>query len=202
MPSLVIHIAVGKKIADILQINDKKTFLEGCVLPDYELKNFHFKHTTAEGFPNVDVEKFISSQKENSLLFVGKLTHMLTDYFFNDQIVGAIIRTGLPYSACHKILVEDFTNLNSFLTRVYNINTDKFIDYFTDYESLDKKHLSSVKQYLVEPSSKPFFLTEEVVINFIENNYVLIVESLLNKMEQHKISISENEIKNTSNLSK
>ena len=103
MPSWGIHLLTGNELLKRINITDKNAFLIGNFMPDaerYVVKDFsifvpyntsHFAEIlniqgNLERLPNFN--KFIAKYKNNlnNPLILGYLTHLLTDYYWNNTV--------------------------------------------------------------------------------------------------------------------
>ena len=91
MPTHKIHLAIAKKVSDILKIDTDSVML-GSILPDicneknHQLSHFQFGEKDFEGLANPD--KFLNKYKEklDNPIMLGYLIHILTDRFYNEYI--------------------------------------------------------------------------------------------------------------------
>ena len=93
MPSWNIHLAIGKKLSNIYDVN-KNTFLFASLIPDYKKEFRHYMHFYGEekytGFTKayiIDYKKFVETYKNNidNSLILGYYAHILADFFYNTR---------------------------------------------------------------------------------------------------------------------
>lgn len=96
MPSWNIHLAVAKEVNKKLKLN-KNSFYFGNTVPDVDYgmkairKETHFYNTICKKCPSEklpDIKRFLSMYKNklDNPLIMGTLVHILTDYYYNNEI--------------------------------------------------------------------------------------------------------------------
>ena len=87
MPNMSSHMAVAKRVSEILDINDKD-FIIGNILPDLynDKKKSHYK-IMGDFYLIPDIDYYIKNFDLNSNLNLGYLTHLLLDkYYLEDYL--------------------------------------------------------------------------------------------------------------------
>lgn len=152
MGSAVMHLCIGKKVAQKLNNSDRKEFLIGNLAPDLsKITNqsryiSHFlKKVEINGVEREvpDLPRFISEYKErlNEPFVQGYLCHLISDdIWFRDYIPNHVVAITedkkqillrdiddyIPYDDFKKMMYSDYSKTNKYLFELYKINLKKF----------------------------------------------------------------------------
>jgi hypothetical protein len=183
MPCWTIHLGIAKKLNEELNLNED-LFYYGNILPDvtktntYTRRKSHYydkaRHSLCLEEEIIELNRFIDTYKDNltNPLILGYYTHLLTDYYYNNQIYTRSfipdnngIVTGIRLfnneiitlednsrSARREFKQKDFLNYGKYLYKNNLITLPK-----------DKKIIINNLKYL-----KPNFITKEEVIERID----------------------------------
>lgn len=178
MPSLVTHIAIGKKYIEKhknQEINEEE-FLKGSIMPDLNEEMTELSKTKNithygkwEGYKReINIDLFLKDSKVELAkdYWRGYLLHLLTDYYFYDiyfkEEYDEVIKNNDNY-------YYDFDSLNNILIPKYNIIPIKNLE---KYMMID------------ENKTEPQYLNKEKVINFIEKMSDLNLDEQIKKVEE------------------
>lgn len=152
MGSAVMHLCIGKKVAQKLNNSDRKEFLIGNLAPDLsKLTNqsryiSHFlKKVEINGVEREvpDLSRFISEYKDrlNEPFVQGYLCHLISDdIWFRDYIPNHVVAITedksqillrdiddyIPYADFKKMMYSDYSKTNKYLFELYKLNLKKF----------------------------------------------------------------------------
>lgn len=179
MASAIIHIAVAKKVNEVLNVNPENHLLLGAIAPDIakmvgsERYISHFidesdKETTS--VPNID--NFLSKYKEylNNPYELGYYIHLLTDVLWFKEYLPNIAneeeyiiynKEGIPIKydedEYSKIIYNDYTNMNIEVVDYYGMDFSLFYEKFECPENhikeVDEKYFDDVIKKFGELSS-------------------------------------------------
>ena len=154
MGSAVMHLCIGKKVAQKLKVSDRKEFLIGNLAPDLsKLTNqskyiSHFlKKENVGGVEHEvpDFDKFMRKYRDrlDEPFVQGYLCHLISDdIWFRDYIPNHVmaitedkkqvllrdIDDYIPYDDFRKIMYSDYSKLNQYLFDLYKVDLKKFDD--------------------------------------------------------------------------
>lgn len=181
MPAWGIHLTVAQKINEKLglPVND---FLLGNVLPDalngYIVKNItnfksyndtHYIKVDSDNYVNLpklpDYYLFINKYKDklNKPMILGYLVHLMTDYYFNKEIINKYITLGVPINF-DKIKQIDFKNFELELIKRGNKNLIYYDQ--TLYEKCNELieiNNNEIKEIIMVVHNKYFFTKEKTI---------------------------------------
>lgn len=139
MPAWGIHLAVAQKVNETLKLPVNDFFL-GNVLPDvpngYIVKNIihlksyddtHYIPVDSDNYVNLpklpDYNLFINKYKDKLYkpMVLGYLAHLMTDYYFNKEIINKYITLGITVDF-NKVKQIDFENFEVALIQKGNKN--------------------------------------------------------------------------------
>ncbi len=173
MPSWTMHIVTANMLNEELNV-EKNSFLIGNVIPDaqrwvvdnlsyyVEYDISHYGHRQFVNGMNVilpNVNKFVENYKYklDNPLILGYLTHLLTDYYWNNltyskhwfsvdssKPMGTILKTGERFLCDEDTMriqkQDDFANFCKYLLSKYDIQmpsfSDKIIDNLSDMKEI------------------------------------------------------------------
>lgn len=190
MASYYMHICVAKKINEKLNMDEVKLYV-GSIAPDLstELNELKTKsHFLDKQSGIISYQEFAQKYKEHLCdpYVMGYLIHLITDYvWFSKYVKKSILRyaeendldLNLQYKDLKKIILNDYSEISSYLFQNYELDVEKFLDINVedinivkeiDYTKINvlinkvqnKENLTNTKKYTI--------LTEEDVANFIK----------------------------------
>ena len=154
MGSAVMHLCVGKKVAQKLNSVDRKAFLIGNLAPDLSkitnqskyISHFLKKIEINDSEREVpDLDKFVKKYKNrlNEPFIQGYLCHLISDdIWFREYIPNHVISITedkkqillrdiddyRPYDDFRSIMYSDYSKTNKYLFEMYKINLKKYDD--------------------------------------------------------------------------
>lgn len=194
MASALIHLAVAKRVNEVLKIENERHLLFGAIAPDIAKmvgstrRKSHFILESEEtDTPNV--ERFLSKYKKylNNPYELGYFIHLTTDVLWFDEFLPNFVSdTYLINSMGEKIkfdedelleiLYNDYTNLNKDILSYYNLDLSLFYESFefpvNHVEEVSSEHFQDVidKMGAISKnlSNASYVLKIESVVHFIE----------------------------------
>lgn len=214
MGSAVMHLCIGKKVAQKLNNSDRKEFLIGNLAPDLsKITNqsryiSHFlKKVNVNGVEREvpDIESFISEYKErlNEPFIQGYLCHLISDdiWFKNyipnhvvaitedkSQILLRDIDDYIPYRNFKDMMYRDYTRTNQYLFDLYKLNLKKF-----DNMDIDNPN---VKEFEFEEIHR---LIEQISY-FLEYTSSSIEGASLDTEDEESVEVSDLELLSTTEI--
>ena len=197
--SIVMHLAVGEKVNEVLNL-DKKLFTLGNIAPDIT-KNTGIERSVThftDDYSNIPmVDKFFSKYKDclSGPYEIGYLVHLITDELWfkefipNYELDNFFIlkdgeKVGVDKKVFLKLLYNDYNYLNQEVLDYYNLDLSVFYDEYefpdTVIEEVPKMFFRTLVDgagalHYERYSESDYVLTLENVIAFIEyaTSYVL-----------------------------
>lgn len=184
MGSAVMHLCIGKKVAQKLDNSDRKEFLIGNLAPDLsKLTNLsryvsHFlKKVEINGVEREvpDLPRFISEYKDrlNEPFVQGYLCHLISDdIWFRDYIPNHVVSITedksqillrdiddyIPYADFKKMMYRDYSKTNKYLFELYKLSLKRFDNMDIDDPKMKEFEYEEIHQ-LIEQIS--YFLEYE-----------------------------------------
>lgn len=187
MASALIHMAVCKKVNEILKLNEKEIML-GSIAPDVakmigsSRRLSHYITKVDSDTPNIEL--FLDKYKEylNNPFELGYYIHLLTDVmWFNEFLPNFVDDVYLTSKSGEKIkfeekellaiLYNDYTNLNAQILDYYNMDLSLFYQEFPFPES----HIKEIPKEYFPDIIKRLGLISTNTSNY---NYVLDITSI------------------------
>ncbi len=198
MASLIMHVAVAKKVNKRLLKNEKQ-FLLGSLAPDLSKrfgvsrKKSHFSTT---GFAP-DMNLFLSKYKnylKDAFVF-GYYIHLLTDYYWENKFIAkhfngkrVLLHNGKKFYCSYKkfmnYIYNDYDNLDLFIINKYGIDLTKLqgskVDFIIKEIPVDKvcQFDFSSFNYKMYEKDKSLIISFDEACNFIDEVSDLILENL------------------------
>lgn len=201
MASAVIHIAVAKKVNEVLNRNEKDLYL-GAIAPDAskivgtDRKITHFITDDNSDAPNINYFKSLYLDKIKNDYDLGYYVHLLTDeLWFNEFLPNFVLddetivdtdgnKVSLKGITIGDIIYNDYTNLNVQIIDYYNLNFKLFYEEFTYPEP-------NIKE--VSKSTFPLVIDKMGIIisNSAKYNYILKLDKITHFIEYATIYVLE-----------
>lgn len=204
MASIMIHLAIAKKVKDYFAVKKEKDYYLGAIAPDISKQigeskdKSHFLINTTDNIPNIILFiKRYPTFKYNSFN-LGYYTHLMTDKlwieeflptFIQDNTIkllnGSIIST--TPEEIENMLYSDFTNMNLRIIDEYEMDLSIFYEEFipptTQLQEIPIDQLDILLNkmgIIIENSQeeKSYTLDFEAIKTFIENTSKKIIEEL------------------------
>lgn len=193
MASALIHMAVAKRVNEVLKLEDEKKFIFGAMAPDIAKmvgstrKTSHF--ITKEDSDTPEINLFLDKYKKYLVnnYELGYFVHLVTDVlWFNEFLPNfvddtyLISKTGEKIKFEHdellEILYNDYTNLNAEVLSYYNLDLSIF---YEDFE-FPENHIDEVSSEHFKDVIEKFGIISS---NLADNTYVLNIESIIHFIE-------------------
>lgn len=142
MASVIIHLAVAKKVNEVLKRNQNELFL-GAMAPDAaklvgsSRKISHFITNPNSDTPELNI--FLDKYQEDldDTFVLGYFIHLVTDVlWFDEFLVNFVNENVITTKTGEKLVLEDqdvldiiyndFTSMNQEVEKYYNLNLDEF----------------------------------------------------------------------------
>ena len=192
MASAIIHIAVAKKVNEVLNRNEKDLYL-GAIAPDAskivgtDRKITHFITDDNSDAPNINYFRSLYLDKIKNDYDLGYYIHLLTDeLWFNEFLPNFVLddKVSLKGITIGDIIYNDYTNLNVKIIDYYNLNFKLFYEEFTYPEP-------NIKE--VPKSTFPLVIDKMGIIisNSAKYNYILKLDKITHFIEYATIYVLE-----------
>lgn len=222
MPTWNVHLAIAKKIAKELKLEEKDIFMLANLFPDYDKVDKEITHylTTKqnrkENLPNID--RYLNKYKDKftNPVVLGYFTHLLTDYYFNkitynehyiyndnNELIGMKLKNGKEkYDNDTKNLTRvkrsDFKLFGQYLAKNKYITVPKYNDKILKYQeelkevSIDESDIKKLVKYLEKNILKHYTV--------IRKRYVIYTRKVLMEHFDYAVEfilkyITDNDIK-------
>lgn len=204
MASALIHLAVAKKVAEKINIENDRHYLLGSISPDIakfvgsQRKVSHFIPENSDSdTPNIEI--FLSKYKNylNNDYELGYYVHLLTDVLWFSEFLPNFVkgdclvsRTGellhFPEDELLAILYDDYTNLNPEVLSYYNLDLSLFYETFSfpenHIEEVPAKYFQDVIDVLggicTKECASNYVLNFEKIVPFIEYASIYVLDEL------------------------
>lgn len=207
MASSIIHMAVAKKVNEVLKLDNEKHFLFGSIVPDVA-KMVGLRRSVSHFISSSDntsipgAEKFYLKYKEylNNAYELGYYVHLLTDVLWFKEFMPnfaqetyLISQTGeklkFDERELKEIIYNDYTNLNSDVLAYYNFDLSLFYEEFdfpcNHIEEVPSKYFPDVIDKLgaiaQNINNGVYILKIERIIHFIEYATIYCLDELKKK---------------------
>ncbi len=213
MGSAVMHLCIGKKVAQKLNNSDRKEFLIGNLAPDLSkltnqsryISHFLKKIVINDSEREVpDIDKFLKKYKNrlNEPFIQGYLCHLISDdIWFRDYIPNHVISITedkqqillrdiddyIPYDDFKKMMYSDYGKINPYIFNLYKINLKKFDDMNIDDPKMEEFEYQEIYR-LIEQISYYLEFTEETIEKIEENT----LEDVENEQEIDSMELLSN----------
>lgn len=204
MASIMIHLAIAKKVKDYFAVKKEKDYYLGAIAPDISKQigeskdKSHFLINTTDNIPNIILFiKRYPTFKYNSFN-LGYYTHLMTDKLWIEEFIPNLIQDNtikLSNSSIisttpeeiENMLYSDFTNMNLRIIDEYEMDLSIFYEEFipptTQLQEIPIDQLDILLNkmgIIIENSQeeKSYTLDFEAIKTFIENTSKKIIEEL------------------------
>lgn len=204
MASIMIHLAIAKKVKEHFDIRKEKDYYLGAIAPDISRQigeskeKSHFLINTIDNIPNITLFiKRYPTFKYNSFN-LGYYTHLMTDKLWIEKFIpnliqdntikllnGSILSTNPE--EIENMLYSDYTNINRQIIDEYEMDLSIFYEEFIPPTTqlneipIDQLDILLNKMGIIIENSKEeksYTLDFEAVKAFIENSSKEIIEEL------------------------
>lgn len=204
MSSIMIHLAIAKKVKEHFDIRKEKDYYLGAIAPDISRQigeskeKSHFLINTIDNIPNITLFiKRYPTFKYNSFN-LGYYTHLMTDKLWIEKFIpnliqdntikllnGSILSTNPE--EIENMLYSDYTNINRQIIDEYEMDLSIFYEEFIPPTTqlneipIDQLDILLNKMGIIIENSKEeksYTLDFEAVKAFIENSSKEIIEEL------------------------
>lgn len=204
MASIMIHLAIAKKVKEHFDIRKEKDYYLGAIAPDISRQigeskeKSHFLINTIDNIPNITLFiKRYPTFKYNSFN-LGYYTHLMTDKLWIEKFIPTLIQdntikllNGSILSTnpeeIENMLYSDYTNINRQIIDEYEMDLSIFYEEFIPPTTqlneipIDQLDILLNKMGIIIENSKEeksYTLDFEAVKAFIENSSKEIIEEL------------------------
>lgn len=206
MASTITHLAVAKKVNELLNNKVKNTYdyYLGSIAPDLSKQigeskdESHYLINTTDSIPNIDL--FIKRYPlfQYNSFDLGYFVHLYTDKIWNEEFMskliledsvklldGTILKTSKEEIA--NLIYSDYTNLNTQIINEYNLDLSIFYEELvppkTEIKEIPVEKLDILINkigLIIENSKEEKTYTFDIhtIKNFIDNTAKIIVEEL------------------------
>ena len=202
MASVIIHMAVGKCIGDIVGKCNKAYFL-GTIAPDVNKlvgrtrRESHFEDSALKDGPNIKrfIEKYRSYLTRD--FEFGYLIHLYTDKYWIEQFYPTFIGsehiklldgTIIPYAEekLSRLVYQDYMGVNVSTIEDHALDLSLFYDEFDFPDTVIEEVSSNFRTFLDEmgviiensKAKQQYLFNQETVNHFIEECSIYILEKL------------------------
>ena len=204
MSSIMIHLAIAKKVKEHFDIRKEKDYYLGAIAPDISRQigeskeKSHFLINTTDNIPNITLFiKRYPTFKYNSFN-LGYYTHLMTDKLWIEKFIPTLIQdntikllNGSILSTnpeeIENMLYSDYTNINRQIIDEYEMDLSIFYEEFIPPTTqlneipIDQLDILLNKMGIIIENSKEeksYTLDFEAVKAFIDNSSKEIIEEL------------------------
>lgn len=187
MPGYVIHLSIAKEYIRNFRVNNEEEFLKGTLAPDLLSTNgdkraTHYSDKTSS---EVNLKKFLKTNKTNTSYMEGYFLHLIVDYlFYNKYFKEADSRIYNDYDILNKELIEKYNvELPEEVKDVIKFETGELqiLDKEKVYQAITEISRKSLKEY-----KKEIQKTGVVTTDIEENKLETLKE---NKRQKTKLAI-------------
>lgn len=205
MPSIVVHVAVAKKVANKLDISGRDYFV-GAISPDLSKlvgNPREYSHFCDSRFELPNIDRFLYKYKDylNNLFVLGYFVHLYTDYLYESYFVSRFLNEkrdivtkidGTKVNCNEAILKQymynDYTDLNEKLISKYKLDFS-FLDeeYKTNSNIIEEIPIDKIDilfkttKDIIDRSTerKNFLFNLKDIISFVDFSSQLISQKIL-----------------------
>ena len=176
MPSMSGHMAIAKKVSDILRIDDD-SFIVGNLLPDLysDKTKSHFKYQSKKFLvPDIGLAKShlnLSNKKD-----LGYLCHLLLDYYYLEEFLKDTETDIFEDTRIYK----DYDILSKDIVEYFKLEVNHIIELL---KKMDEEIENDKLEYNIECLQKSeegytYYLEKDSFINFLEVTAIRIAEEV------------------------
>lgn len=207
MASILVHLAVGKKVNEKLQKKEEE-FLTGCIAPDLakmvglNRKDSHFQNSNSE----YDLDKFLNKYKKyiNNDYVLGYYVHLYTDYLWYKYFMPTILNDGyvikrdgtkvkcVSDNMAKLYLYNDYSNMSFDIINEYGLDLEFFYKnkYYSNsiieevpYDKMNVLIDETIKILKHEPLTNSFLFDFNELKRFID----IIVDYIISNLKENKL---------------
>lgn len=177
MPNVAGHMAVAKKVSELLKI-DSDDFYRGNLIPDlYKDKvKSHYK-IQGKKFLIPDIEKIEKEIDLTNLTDLGILSHLLLDKYYFDEFLLDLD----PKEFSNNKIYDEYDIINKDIVNYFKLDTKRIIKAFSDIKikDIEKIKLEKNISYLqLEVDGKTKLLNKDNFIIFLNDSSLRIVKEI------------------------
>ena len=177
MPNMSGHMAVAKKVSEMLNITDKD-FYKGNLLPDL-YKDKAKSHYKIQGTKYLvpDIETVIKVKDLNKALDLGYLTHLLLDFHYLEDFLTPKYEENVFIG---KNLYNDYDILNKDIVKHFNLDKEYIKSAMKDFDNdIEPSKLDlNIRCLEFEKDGETYYLDKDDYIKFLEDASITIAEEL------------------------
>lgn len=183
MPSIAAHFVCAYLVYNQLQneIENKKDFLKGCILPDIiSLNNSHYK-IKGTYYQIPDVAYYRDNFNIQKDVNKGYLCHLLLDKYFLEEYIPKTVPDYKKINLfSQNMMYNDYTNMNVLLLNKYNLNlTDIIHAMKISLENIDKtKYKENIKSITHQEQGPLKYIKIDDFSKFLEDISIRIAEQI------------------------
>lgn len=187
MPNISGHMAIAKRVSELLNIDDPE-FYKGNLLPDlYSDKDkSHFK-IQGKIYYVPDLERIKKEVDLTDMLNIGAFSHLLLDYYYFEEYLPSRFNRDLFYHS--KAVYRDYDVLNKDIVKHFNLDVPYLTNVLKDYNDdiIQSKLESNIKCLNLNVDRDLEMLNKEDFIKFLEDISNTIANELKEYIELIKV---------------
>ena len=167
MPNMSGHMAIAKRVSDILNIKDKNFYI-GNLLPDLYLdkKKSHYKiQGTKYLIPDIDYVK--NNLDLKNIKNLGYLCHLLLDKYYLEEYLKDIEENVFESDKLYK----DYDILNKDIVKYFNLDVDYILDSlkYIDDDIEESKLETNITCLKKNEFGETYYLDKDKFIKFLDD---------------------------------
>lgn len=204
MASAIIHIAVAKVLKPYLNIKNEKDYYLGSIAPDIAKQigqtkhKTHFLYNTKGEIPNIEMFTNKYKNYKDNDFDLGYFIHLYTDKIWFKEFISSLVSNNIvklldgtiinaDETEIHKLIYNDYTNLNIQIIDEYELNLNLFYEEFNTPNSkieelpVDKLNILIDQMGIIienSKSEKKYIFDIQLIKQFIEHTKKKILEEL------------------------
>ena len=187
MPNMSGHMAVAKRVSEILNINDPD-YYRGNLLPDLyaDKVKSHYK-IPGRIYLIPDIAKVVDSIDLSNKKNIGILSHLLLDkHYFEEYMPSKYDRD--IFNNGDKSIYKDYDILNKDIVEYFNIDVDYLTNILSEFdEDIELKKLDlNLKCLKINEDGKTTYLDKDDFIKFLSDISIVIAEEIKDYVRKSK----------------